>query len=259
MDDQNIETVTLKLLIDSKTNKVLFAESGKDFVDFLFHIMSLPIGTIIRLLNAKGMVGCLGSLYKSIETLSTDYFQPSLNKDSVLNPNYVSVNVPLFSLNDHANASSHKRVYRCNYYNDKKPRFGRSRLRFGGRQGNHCPYYRDRSGTPCRNCNNPMSTVLDYVAPPAGSQNASSSSIGTGSDGYVKGVVTYIVMDNLEVKPMSTICIITRMNEFRVKDVSLLVEKQVQVGLNEGLAILKASMETNTVLTNVFLPKKLSI
>ncbi|CAO2825605.1 unnamed protein product [Amaranthus hypochondriacus] len=245
MGDQKNGKLILKLLIDPKTNKVLFAEGGKDFVDFLIHLMSLPIGTVIRLLTVNGMVGCLGSLYKSIDTLSTDYFQPNLNKDSVLNPN-VSVNVPLLSLKDHgnANAASDKILYRCNYKN-----YGRG----------SCSYYSDRSGTPCRNCNNPMSSVLNYVAPPADLQNASSSSVGTGSDGYVKGVVTYMVMDNLEVKPMSTISGITLMNKFRVKDVTLLVEKEVQVGLNEGLEMLKASMETNTVLTNVFLPKKLSI
>ncbi|THG00362.1 hypothetical protein TEA_000552 [Camellia sinensis var. sinensis] len=37
--------VSLKLLIDTKAHKVLFAEAGKDFVDFLFNILSLPVGT----------------------------------------------------------------------------------------------------------------------------------------------------------------------------------------------------------------------
>ncbi|XP_057523118.1 uncharacterized protein LOC130802995 [Amaranthus tricolor] len=235
MEDEENETVILKLLIDSKTNKVLFAESGKDFVDFLFHIMSLPVGTIIRLLTAKGMVGCLGSLYNSIETLSTDYFQPNLNKNTLLKPT-VSVNVPLLSLNG-ANTASHKKMYLCCYCRRN---------------------YTDCSGVKCKSCNQQMSTELNYIAPPADSQNASSS-IGIGSDGYVKGVVTYMVMDNLEVKPMSTISSITLMNKFGVKDVSLLVEKEVQVRLNEGLAMLKASMETNIVLTTVFLRKKRSI
>ncbi|KAF2321307.1 hypothetical protein GH714_038564 [Hevea brasiliensis] len=43
--------VNLKLLIDKKTNKVLFAEAEKDFVDFLFILLSLPVGTVIRLLK----------------------------------------------------------------------------------------------------------------------------------------------------------------------------------------------------------------
>ncbi|XP_056690423.1 uncharacterized protein [Spinacia oleracea] len=177
------KVISLKLLIDTKANKVLFAEAGKEFVDFLFHIMSLPIGTVINLLNVNSMVGSLGALYKSIDSLSSDYFQPNLSKETVLKPR-APVNVPLLSLNDAA-PTDKKVLYRCN--------------------SSH-----------------------------SGSQNnAASASTEVGSGGYVKALVTYMVMDNLEVKPMSTITGITLMNKFRVKDVSALEEKEVQVGLNE--------------------------
>ncbi|CAN1269400.1 hypothetical protein LINPERPRIM_LOCUS13568 [Linum perenne] len=76
----------LKLLIDKKNNRVLFAEAGKDFVDFLFSIFSLPLGTVTKLLSKNRMVGCLGSLYKSIEDLSDTFIEPSENKVTVLNP-----------------------------------------------------------------------------------------------------------------------------------------------------------------------------
>ncbi|CAH1443480.1 unnamed protein product [Lactuca virosa] len=49
--------MTLKLLIDKKTQKVLFAEATKEFVDFLFHIFSLPLGSLIQFLGSKQMVG----------------------------------------------------------------------------------------------------------------------------------------------------------------------------------------------------------
>lgn len=49
--------VSLKLLIDTKGNKVLFAEAGKDFVDFLFNLLSLPLGNVINLLTKNSMVG----------------------------------------------------------------------------------------------------------------------------------------------------------------------------------------------------------
>ncbi|OMP02666.1 hypothetical protein COLO4_10947 [Corchorus olitorius] len=35
--------VSLKLLVDVRGQRVLFAEGGKDFVDFLFNILSLPL------------------------------------------------------------------------------------------------------------------------------------------------------------------------------------------------------------------------
>ncbi|PQQ12359.1 protein-tyrosine-phosphatase MKP1 isoform X2 [Prunus yedoensis var. nudiflora] len=60
-------------------------------------------------------------------------------------------------------------------------------------------------------------------------------------------------MDNLEVKPTSTISSIAMLNQFKVKEVGALEEKVVDLGMDEGLKLLKASLETSTVLTNVFL------
>ena len=79
-------TVSLKLLIDSKRQKVLFAEAGKDFVDFLFILLSLPVGTVVRLLSTEGVVGSFGKLYQSVEKLDSTYMQPQLNKDILLKP-----------------------------------------------------------------------------------------------------------------------------------------------------------------------------
>uniref|UniRef100_A0A3Q7HU03 DUF674 domain-containing protein n=1 Tax=Solanum lycopersicum TaxID=4081 RepID=A0A3Q7HU03_SOLLC len=46
--------LSMKLLIDTKAKKVVFAEVEKDFVDFLFHILSLPVGRV----NANPGVTC---------------------------------------------------------------------------------------------------------------------------------------------------------------------------------------------------------
>ncbi|EYU36140.1 hypothetical protein MIMGU_mgv11b024427mg [Erythranthe guttata] len=135
-------TVSLKLLIDEQGERVLFAEAGKEFVDFLFHILSLPMSTVI---------------YKSCR-----------------------------------------------------------KTRNGG-AFNH----------------------------------ASSSSSSTG--GFVKGVVTYMVMDDLVVNPMSAITSITLLNKFNIKEVGSLQEKVVDVGMPEAVKLLKAALETDEVLTTVFL------
>ncbi|KAG6760273.1 hypothetical protein POTOM_036780 [Populus tomentosa] len=61
--------MSLKVLIDSKHNKVVFAEAGKDFVDFLLNLLALPLGTVIQLLTKSTMIGCIASLYGSLEKL----------------------------------------------------------------------------------------------------------------------------------------------------------------------------------------------
>ncbi|GLT88972.1 hypothetical protein SLE2022_069780 [Rubroshorea leprosula] len=78
--------VSLTLLIDTKGNKVLFAEASKEFVDFLCSLLSVPMATVIRTLSKQGMVGSLGDLYESIENLSESYLQTSDAKDALLKP-----------------------------------------------------------------------------------------------------------------------------------------------------------------------------
>ncbi|KAK4719431.1 hypothetical protein R3W88_017769 [Solanum pinnatisectum] len=62
-----------------------------------------------------------------------------------------------------------------------------------------------------------------------------------------------MVMDDLVVKPMSTISSITLLNKFNVKDVGVLHEKVVHFGMEEVLKLLKASFESKAVLTSVFM------
>ncbi|KAK7395224.1 hypothetical protein VNO78_15772 [Psophocarpus tetragonolobus] len=71
------EQVPLKLLINNETNSVIFAEAGKDFVDVLFSFLTFPIGTIARLVRKESdmkpvRVGCISSLYESVESLDKE-------------------------------------------------------------------------------------------------------------------------------------------------------------------------------------------
>ncbi|KAM3374714.1 hypothetical protein P3S68_013428 [Capsicum galapagoense] len=57
----------------TKARKVLFAEAEKNSVDFLFHILSVPLGNVIKLFKVRGKNGCLPKLYESIENLNDTY------------------------------------------------------------------------------------------------------------------------------------------------------------------------------------------
>ncbi|CAN1269359.1 hypothetical protein LINPERPRIM_LOCUS13555 [Linum perenne] len=217
--------VTLKLLIDKKSNKVLFAEAGKEFVDFLFSILSLPLGTVIRLLSKDQMVGCLGNLYQSIEELGDTFIQQSTSKDIVLNPkvqSYTADTNLLLTGCDNSNGTS--TFYMCPTYH----------LNVADDQNAVCPQ-----------CANRMTAVVPYVAPPAVKKSDKKC-------GFVKGVVTYMVMDDLEVKPMSTISSLTLLSKFNIQQVGALEERVIELGMDEGLNLLKASLQCKTVLTSVF-------
>lgn len=229
-------TVSLKLLIDPVSHKVLFAEAGKDFVDFLFNIMALPVGTIIRLLSKQEMVGCLGNLYESIEKLSDTYILSTANKEALMKPmvaNNSSNYVPLLMPNTES-STSNTDLYRCGY-----------------NYGSNCrTYVSEYPNSTCPRCNNVMNQKATFVNPPAMAQSSSSEG------GYVKGVVTYMVMDDLVVSPMSTISSITLLSKFNITNVGVLQEKVIDMGMDEGVKLLSASMQSNAVLTAVFLGKK---
>ncbi|KAM4094086.1 hypothetical protein ACJW30_06G168800 [Castanea mollissima] len=88
-----------------------------------------------------------------------------------------------------------------------------------------------------------MNSKLNFVDPPST------------KGGYVKEVVTYMVMDDLEVKPMCTTSTFTLLNKFNVKELGVLEEKVVDLGMDEGVKLFKASLQSKSVLTDVFLPK----
>jgi hypothetical protein len=175
--------LSMKLLVDTAAGRVLFAETNKDVVDYLFSILALPIGTAIKLLGKErpgGLGGSTGSLYASVEKLDRAYLETAAAKAVLLGPT--------------------------------------------------------------------------TAPPPAAASKASSLPFRTKS--LVRGVVRYTVLDDLTVTPTSAVSSIALLNTFAVKDLGALQEKHVQLAYKEGLEILRASLESKTVLTDVFLEKK---
>jgi hypothetical protein len=68
-------TLSVKLLIDRKAQRLLFteaskevvdflllfAEASKEAVDFLFSFLALPVATAVKLVGKDAMVGCVGN------------------------------------------------------------------------------------------------------------------------------------------------------------------------------------------------------
>ncbi|CAO2199035.1 unnamed protein product [Urochloa humidicola] len=251
--------LSMKLLIDRKAKRVLFAEAGKDVVDFLFSLVALPLATAVKLVGTDAVVGSVGNLYSSIDMLDTTYVvQAGASKDALLHPTVLSPAassngslLPLPAAPPPSSAAQPKSYFKCSN------NYGTGYI-YSSVSGSCSTYVTDASGTTCPNCRNQMKTALKYVAPSAEQQAAANASgaAGGAAKGFVQGIVTYTVLDNLTVTPMSTISSIALLNTFAVKDLADLQEKTVQLGYDEGLAILKASLESKTVLTDVFLGNK---
>ncbi|CAN1149770.1 hypothetical protein LINPERHAP2_LOCUS17201 [Linum perenne] len=231
MATMSASKVTLKLLIDKRTNRVVYGEAGKDFVDFLFTILSLPLGTATKLLSKENkMVGTLGNLYRSIEELSDTYIQPRQRKDRVLNPSVLYCPARVVHLFSDKGLPATMKFYRCS---------------------SSCYRVTDDCYVICPSCKAQMLNTLLFVD--MASTNGVAGDKKGEEGGFVKGAVPYMVMDNLEVKPMLTMSIMALFNKMNIKEVGSIEEKVIELGMAEGLSLLKASLQTESVLTTVFL------
>ena len=212
--------MNIKLLIDTISGRVLFAEAGKDFVDFLFQLLRLDLGTVIWLLPKNGMIGSMANLYESIENLSENYLQPN-QSNSLLKPKVNSVmgtsQFPLLT------EFASPRLFKCS---------SKSRGYFEGIHDDYCGSCMTVSDDPkaiCTECKKPMNVEMAFVHCKASDSTKGNSNEG----GFVKGLVTYMVMDDLVVTPLSTVSSITLLNKFNIKEVGALKEQMVEVGMAE--------------------------
>ncbi|QCE11854.1 uncharacterized protein LOC114184350 [Vigna unguiculata] len=84
-------TVSLKVPVDKEKNKVVFAEAGKYFVDVLLSFLTLPLGTIARLVAKESnvqpvKVGSLSTLYESVLYLEDNFLCVQRYKEMLLQP-----------------------------------------------------------------------------------------------------------------------------------------------------------------------------
>ena len=85
------DKVTLRVMVDKERNKVLYAEAGKDFVDVLFSFLTLPLGTIARLVAEESNIeavkfGSISSLYQCVANLDEQYLWSRSCKEMLLRP-----------------------------------------------------------------------------------------------------------------------------------------------------------------------------
>ncbi|ONM29962.1 DUF674 family protein [Zea mays] len=235
--------LSMKLYIDRKAQRLLFAEASKDVVDFLFAILALPVATAVELVGKEAMVGCVGNLYASVEKLDSTYLQAGVANVDLLCPTVVSPYAIANTRRSLLCLPKAKNLFRCG-----KTVAGSTYC------GN---YITDMYNKKCPgNCGNHMTAAVQYLSsavPSNDSGKVAAAAPQSAAEGIVQGVVTYMVLDDLTVTPMAGVSsVATVLNTFAVRDIGDLQEKTVQLGYKEGLAILKASLKSKSVLTNVF-------
>lgn len=171
------------LLVETTTKKVLYLEAGADFVDLLFSLLALPIGSLMKLLAEKSPPSAslsdapLLSLFRSVQNLDNSYFrQADTSRAQILLPENDS---KLLALTD---------------VNDSKQLKGAAPL--------------------CISCRKPISishgASYQYCGYCGTTQNVTSDKVG-----FVEKNVTFMVTKDLEVLPASVIKTIEILNATR--------------------------------------------
>ncbi|KAF6152272.1 hypothetical protein GIB67_005926, partial [Kingdonia uniflora] len=80
-DTASVETtkIVFKLTISTAKNKIMHVKAGKDFVAFLFSLLTFPLGSVVKLLD-------LSNLYKTVEGPNLAEHMRSDRKASLLSP-----------------------------------------------------------------------------------------------------------------------------------------------------------------------------
>ncbi|RWR96791.1 hypothetical protein CKAN_02619300 [Cinnamomum micranthum f. kanehirae] len=227
--------ISLKLLIHKERNQILYAESGNDFVDVLFSFLTMPIGTVIRLAGKQSKIGCMSSLYASVEDLDVQYLQTESCKNMLLHPKSASEE-HCKKLRVNIDDTEPTNYYLCNSGYPLRSNFKHSisvylsskQCRCGGRVNWKMPKDKSKQGA------GPAGDMKDGV--------------------FVKGISRYMITDDLQISPICMGTTLELLKRLGITDATVLEEKNVNLGSEEVLHLLKHSLLSKTPLTDVFLP-----
>ncbi|XP_010424823.1 PREDICTED: uncharacterized protein LOC104709994 [Camelina sativa] len=225
---------SLRLIVDEERNKVVLAEACRDFVDVLFSLLTLPMGTIVRLLenhrNSEPItVGCFNNLYKSVVDMGSDSFETEACKQMLLYPMSVR-DVQSKRLKVNINPTESIKCFKCPSY---------------------CELYSNFNTSRCR-CGNLMSKEIELEKKEQVAGWSQSDANGV----FVSGRCSFILTDDLKVAVKSTELVLEKLKSVGCADVNKLGERLLVIGLEEVLTLLEYIFSSNAPLTDTFLNKQ---
>jgi hypothetical protein len=81
-----LNSVKIKFLQTKNNTSVLYAEVGGDFVDILFGLLSIPLGSIVKRYGKYASKGCVDNLYSCIDGSAEVFLRPEC-QTLLLSPN----------------------------------------------------------------------------------------------------------------------------------------------------------------------------
>ncbi|KAF6161009.1 hypothetical protein GIB67_007650 [Kingdonia uniflora] len=73
-------------IVSIDVKEILYTEGGEDFVDFLFSLLTFPLGSVVKLLNRTPSLGCISNMYKTVEGATLTKHVRADEKAALLSP-----------------------------------------------------------------------------------------------------------------------------------------------------------------------------
>jgi len=220
---KSVEKVTLRVMVDKERNKILYAEAGKDFIDALFSFLTLPLGTIARLVAEESNIepvkfGSISSLYQSVVNLDEQYVWSRTCKEMLLEPrNSMEAYCQKLKLNiDNTEPMKH---FICGNWDCVRKE-----------RGNLLSTFRNQLCS----CGKVMDKVL---SPPPQPDRLSLGS------GFVKETAAFIISDDLYVMPNLFGTVIQLLHRLEISDIGAITEKTVYISKKEACFLMQLSFE----------------
>lgn len=216
------QQISLKVFVNKTKNCVAFVESELDFVDVLLSFLTLPVGTVIRLLNKQSSLGCFDKLYESVKQLDKKYFATAACRSMLTNPmNSSGVKCQKLKIN----INEMGELYTCLSYNCIHRSFS---------------YY---SGLKCQ-CGGDIAKAVDYDL------NRDQVDYQELHGVFIKGA-KFVVTDALSISSIEDA--LSSLDDWGNGDWSNLELRSVKIERAQVLDILKRSLISGTPLTDVLL------
>ncbi|XP_031266136.1 uncharacterized protein LOC116124557 [Pistacia vera] len=229
MTTEEAKAISLKTLVYEKNNRVIFVESDEDFTDVLFSFLTMPMGTIIRLISNHNQpptvgIGCMNNLYESIKNLDMQCFWTEACKTMLLCPRNVA-------------APQNERL-KLQIDDGEVPRYflcTKDCTLSGHKLLSLYP------NAVC-DCGGLMDTTIEL-------SDAQDRGV------FVKGRTQFIISDELQVKPSSIEASLSEVSKLGLMDFSAVEEYNIDIGVDEVLTLLKCSLMSKKHLTETLLKR----
>lgn len=212
--------ICLKLTIIKSKQMVCYAEGGEDFVNLLFSFLTVPLGYTLKETKGGGSLGCIHYLYRSAQDIDADNLILENTTELLLNPKIaMGFGYP--------NQQLGVEEIQQQYYN----------ISYGGGWNDLTT---DGCGTDLRR------TALKIRDP---------KSLGKEKGGgFLKGPAMFTVTDNLMITPISPSSCLSILGKLNVSFEDI-YQQTAFVNKEEASRLLVAALDSDTVLTDVFLRK----